>query len=350
MNKDKLEYYLRLVFLIIGAMLLAYIAVTKLLVLALPFLISWGIAFSVRPTAHKLSRRLKVSPRWVSLVLTLAVLVGGVALLVAILAYAAGEAWGALSGLANSDALYDVIAAVMDPLSGIFGEREGAAELEAKISEAVRGFLTSLLSELVGAVGSFVSFVPSVVVFLVVTLISSVYFALDIERVNERVRALLPERIFSAFVRFKDSFLTAALRYLRSYLTIMLVVFSLMLTGLLLLRVKYALLLALVFAVFDMLPLIGVGTFIVPWSIFEFIVGNTGVGIGLLVLFVVTELVRNLIEPKIVGKNLGVHPIVTLVLLYVSYSLFGFGGILLIPLLSVFLTAFFNKNDPSEIK
>ena len=98
-----------------------------------------------------------------------------------------------------------------------------------------------------------------------------------------------------------------------------------------------------------MLPLVGIGVLMIPWGIFEMIFGNLGLGIGIFVLFAIAELVRNLIEPKIVGKNLGIHPILTLVLLYASYSVFGIFGLLLIPFLTVILNIALDKNNFTKI-
>ena len=130
----------------------------------------------------------------------------------------------------------------------------------------------------------------------------------------------------------------------------MLIVFGFMLTGLLVLKVKYAILLALIFSVLDLLPLVGVGTFIVPWSIFEIVWGELWRGIGLIILLVVTELVRNLLEPRIVGRNLGIHPIVSLALIYASFSVFGVLGLFLVPLLTVIFNVAVNKNDAPKVE
>ena len=88
-------------------------------------------------------------------------------------------------------------------------------------------------------------------------------------------------------------------------------------------------------ALLDALPLIGVGTLLVPWSIYQFIFGDVRVGVGLLVLFGVHEILRQITEPKIIGKSLGIHPVLSLILLYVGYSIFGFFGLLLIPIAAV---------------
>ena len=129
----------------------------------------------------------------------------------------------------------------------------------------------------------------------------------------------------------------------------MLITFAVMLVGLVILRQPYALLLALIIAVLDLLPVIGVGTVLVPWSVYELVLGDTGVGIGLLILFAVHTFIRQFAEPKIVGKNLGVHPIVTLSLLYVGYSLFGFVGLLLVPIATVLIEVTVGKKDSAKV-
>jgi len=163
------------------------------------------------------------------------------------------------------------------------------------------------------------------------------------------VRRILPAGVFSRLVKFKDRFLGISLKYLRSYLVIMLITFVIMLFGLLVLRVKYAVLIAFVVAVLDALPLIGIGTVLVPWSVYQMIFGNFGFGIGLLLLFVFCEVVHQFAEPRIVGKSLGIHPIASIMLLYIGYYLFGFLGLLLVPLISVVFGILRNKEDSTEV-
>ena len=144
-------------------------------------------------------------------------------------------------------------------------------------------------------------------------------------------------------------FLSIGLKYVRSYSILMLITFVIMLIGFLILRVENAFLIALVVSLLDVLPLIGVGTVLVPWSIFQLLFGTASRGIGLIVLFVLNEIVRQFTEPRIVGKNLGIHPVISLLLLYVGYSVLGFAGLLLTPLVSVLLNVLFNKNNSTKI-
>ncbi|MBO7304119.1 MAG: sporulation integral membrane protein YtvI [Clostridia bacterium] len=349
MKKERIEYYAHLTVTVVGASLAAYVVFKYLLVLVLPFLIAWGVAFSLRPLARAISEATKIPNKIVAVALTLLIVVGGISLVGFALAYSLGQAWDFLSGLIESDALYGVLAKILNPIGGIFGDREGAAEIEAKLGEAVKSGVTSILSGIVHTLTEFAAAVPRFLIFLLITVIASVYFSLDLEKINSFVIKLLPKSAANGLIKFKNHFLRGILGYLRSYLILMVLTFVVMLFGFVSLRVKYAVLFAFIVALLDALPLIGVGTVLVPWSVYQLAFGDTGMGIGLIVLFVSNTVFRQFIEPRIVGRNLGIHPIASLLVLYVGYCLFGIFGLLTVPLVTVLINLLFNKNDSSKV-
>ena len=99
----------------------------------------------------------------------------------------------------------------------------------------------------------------------------------------------------------------------------------------------------------DLLPVIGVGSVLIPWGVWSFFAKKTPFGIGLLVLFVIHTVLRQIIEPKIVGKNLGTHPLLTLVFIYVGYSLLGIIGLLLVPVMTVLVNIAFGKDNSAKV-
>jgi sporulation integral membrane protein YtvI len=216
-----------------------------------------------------------------------------------------------------------------------------------QITDALRGIISDLSSSLASGIGSVASFLPKAFLFLVATLISLVYFALDLEGINEKVKSVLPPQWGRVLSAAREQMLSVGVRYVFSYFLVMLITFSVMLVGFFILRVGHPVLFALLIAFFDLFPIIGVGTVIIPWAIVEIILGNTARGIGLLVLFVVNELIRQFSEPRIVGKNLNVHPLFTLVLIYTSIALFGFKGIFLVPIF-VALASLFTPSSKGE--
>ena len=349
MNKDKLEYYAYMTVTVIGALIGAFLIFRYLFIPVMPFLIAWAVAFILRPASIFLSKRIRIPRKIVSAALAIVTVLVGIAALSGVAVWLLSEAWQLLSDFAADEQLFDFLSKLADPIGSLFGDGEAAQKLEEHLGEAIRSAISTLLSGLVGFLTDIVTRIPSVLFFILITVIASVYFAIDIDNINARVRAFLPEKLGNALVRLKDGFLSVGLKYIRSYLLLMLITFAIMLAGFLILRVENAFLIALIVAVLDVLPMIGVGTVLVPWSIFQLLFGSVGRGIGLIVLFLLNEVIRQFTEPRIIGKNLGIHPVISLVLLYVGYSVFGLAGLLLTPLVSVLLNVLFNKNNSSKI-
>ena len=349
MNNEKLQAYAHLTITALGVAVVAFIVVRYLFLPLLPFFIAWGVAFVVRPAALFISKKLKLPRRLVSALLAAVAILVGLSAVVALGVWGISAAWRFLSDFAKDERLFELLERIANPISAIFGDGEGAARLEEYLGDTLKGAISSVLSTLVDILTAVATRVPGVLFFILVTLIAAVYFAIDIERINAFVRRILPKRVGRALVRLKDSFLHVGVRYIRSYLILMSITFVIMLAGFLILRVKNALFLALVISLLDILPLIGVGTVIVPWSVFQLIFGSPVIGIGLIVLLIVHEITRQFAEPRIVGKSLGLHPIVSLVLLYVGYSLFGFFGLLITPVVGILAGLLINKNDATEI-
>lgn len=347
MNYEKIRRYADLVVLIIGAGLLSYLFLKHLLIYLLPFLAGWFIAFAMRPPAAFIASKMKIKPKIIRLILTVAfylVIFGILSVAVWILSR---EVWELLSGLGNGESdLEEFISGITAP-DGFIGRLLG--NFGDYFADALYGVATSVLSSVGSALSTAVSAVPKVLFFVLISVIASAYFAISLEEVNAAVKRVLPKGIFSALVKFKDGFFGAFLKYVRSYLLLLAITFAEMLVGLFLLGAPYPLVMAIVIALLDLLPVIGVGFVLIPWGVWSFFVGNTPFGIGLLVLFLAHTVLRQVIEPKIVGKNLGMHPILTLMFIYVGYSLFGIIGLILVPILTVLVNVAFGKDDSAEV-
>ena len=347
MNYDKIRRYADLVVVIIGASLLSYLFLKHVFIYVLPFLIGWFIAFAIRPIAAFLSERLRIKEAVLRLVLTIliyALLIGVMTLVIWLLSR---EIWLLLARLGEENGSLEQIISGIVGSGGIVGRIFG--DFSDYIADALYRVAISMLSSVGSALSLIISAVPKALFFMLVSIIASAYFAISLEQVNSTVKRLLPKQTFDLLVKLKDGFLGVFLKYLRSYLCILFITFSEMLIGLFLIKAPYPLIMAILIALLDLLPVIGVGSVLIPWGVWAFIVGRTPFGIGLLLLFVVHTVLRQIIEPRIVGKNLGIHPLLTLVFIYVGYSIFGFIGILLVPILTVLVNVAFRKNDSSEV-
>lgn len=134
---------------------------------------------------------------------------------------------------------------------------------------------------------------------------------------------------------------------MKAYSLIIVITFIELSAGFWILKIPNAFVLGALVAIVDILPILGTGAVLLPWSILSFILGNLKIGVGILLLYLFVTAVRQTIEPKIVGKQIGLHPIVTLVLMYVGAQLMGVLGLLLLPILATIIKTL---NDDGTIR
>ena len=345
LEQSSVQKYAAITIIILGGGALVYLFFRYLFLLLLPFLIAWGIAFMTRPLADKINSKTALPRRVIRVILAFLTSLSLIGLISLITWLLAAELWRLLSGFGDGAGIRGLIEAITE--GGILG---GIFEVFGdRIADVFYEFAVSIASSLGQIVSGWLGAVPKIFLFILVTVIACAYFALDLERVNAFFVRLLPKRVISWLSLLRRGFFSAGVSYVRSYLTLMALTFGIMLVGLMILGEEYSLLLAFIISFADLLPVIGVGTVIIPWSIYEIALGSDGRGIGLLILFGVYEIIRQLLEPKIVGKNLGVHPLLSLVLIYIAYSLFGFGGILIVPIAIVLIKIGLGKKYSAEV-
>ncbi len=315
-----------------------WLAVSFLLPVLLPFLLAWGAALLLRPLNFYLHKRTGLPLRLVSCVSILLLLLLLLTVVFGVLFRLFAEARGVLASLVEDSSVLDRLLA---RLYELFPGAEDGSPALSRLSDYLKTLLARSVETLAGklpsAVGSALLGLPEVVLFLLVSVVAAFYFSLDLEGVHGAVRRLLPERLSSRLGDARRGVFRMGGAYVRAYLTLTGIVFLLMLLGLTLLRVRYPLLLAALLAALDILPVLGVGTVLVPWGIVSLLLGEVGRGIGLLVLFGITEVVRQVVEPRLVGHMLGVHPLLSLFSLYLGARLFGILGLLLGPLFAILL-------------
>ena len=207
--------------------------------------------------------------------------------------------------------------------------------IAGQVSDGLGKWLTAFLGGILGAM-------PSILLFVTVTVISCYYFCLESHRVGGALISLLPKGIRCAVPDLKERISGTALGYVKAYAILFSVTVSLLMIGLLILRVQYALLLAIVIAIVDLLPVVGMGMVLIPWGVFALLSGDTVMGIGIFILFAVISITHQVLEPRLLGKGLGLHPLVTLLSMYIGFRLFGITGMISGPIAATIITAALN--------
>lgn len=242
-----------------------------------------------------------------------------------------GQKFGFLRKLFESDAL-----------------KQLGVDLDRLLPEALSSMVASLTSALPEAAMGFFVRIPEMLLCVAVILISAFYFSCDREAISGAFISLLPEHWQNKIPDYKKKVTSTLTGYLKAYLLIMLITFCEVFLGLSLLGVNYALIVSIIVAIVDILPILGTGTVLIPWSIFAFITSDTKLGVGLLILYGAVLVIRQFLEPKIVGTTLGIHPLATLASIYIGIKLIGFGGIFIGPIAAMLIKSFLFKRTDEQ--
>ncbi len=312
--------------------------------LLLPFFAAYVIAAMLRPLAEAVSGKTHLPHKYASL-LVVVLFYSTVGALLFILCAELVDFAGIMIGRLPefySSTVEPTLRSLLSRLTGTPNDPDRSLySMISGLTDALSSFgdiLSELSAFLVGRVSEFAMAMPATAVKIVFSVIASFYFVADYGVISDFIKRQLPR---SAAEKLHDVRLAVrgiALSYVRSYAIIMGVTFGELLLAFMILRVPGAVLLAALIAVFDILPVVGTGTVLLPWIAVEiFVNGNYGMAAGLAVSYAVIFLVRNVIEPKIVGHGVGLHPLATLAAMFVGTALFGFAGLLGLPILAALL-------------
>lgn len=334
-----------MLFCVLVALLGVFLVGKYVVAAVMPFLIALGIAFLLRPAVDFLSERLKL-PRKLCAVLLLILLFLLLGLLLTLatnrLLYELGRLVDHLSG--ESERIGEFLSNILSRVGGISSRipilkdiivLEGletlGAQIDGMLRDLAKNLVSSLTTRIPDLISRFVSSLPSFFLFLIATVIATIYFTMDPAAISAAMTALLPRATVYRLPVFKQNARRFVGKYLRAYLLLLFLTFCELFVGFSVLRVDYAFLLAFLVALVDILPILGVGTVLIPWAVVMFFTKNFRLGLGLLILWCAVTVVRQVIEPRIVGGTFGIHPALTLFGMYVGFRLFGILGMLLAP-------------------
>ncbi|NLZ80640.1 MAG: sporulation integral membrane protein YtvI [Clostridiales bacterium] len=307
----------------------------KLLWVFMPFVIGWIIALIANPVVRFLEKRLKIVRKHGSALIVILVIglivVGGYFLIEKVIS----ETVNFLADIPN---LYTSLEKEFQNIGGNLTKITDLLPSDIRkiidnITTELGGFLSTTIESLgsptIEAAGNVARNIPSVLVQIIVTVLSSYFFIADKDKIIIKAKEIIPVSIQKKWDLIISEIIKAAGGYFKAQFKIMGVVTIIMIVGLLILQVKYAILLAILISILDFLPLFGTGTALIPWAIVKFLSGDYQMAIWLLIIYGITQLVRQLIQPKIVGDSLGLNPLLTLFLMYIGFKVRGLAGMII---------------------
>lgn len=319
---------------------LAFVVLKYGLPLISPFVIAFFIAYVLKRPICFLADKLPIHRKLAALVMVLLFY----SIVVTLLILLGAKAFSGLQYLImNLPRLYTTHVGPM--LTGVIGAleqsvlgldpaiidtiRQAASQFVESLGQMVSGLSFSAM----GLISNLASSLPGMLIKLLLMVIASFFIAMDYEKLTGFCMAQLNDKTKKIFIEIKEYVVGTLFVCIRSYALIMTITFVELAIGLLIIRIDNAIFVAFLIAIFDILPILGTGGIMIPWTIITAIQGNYPLAFGLLAVYIIITVIRNIIEPKIVGSQIGLHPVVTLISIFVGAQLFGVLGLFGLPIL-----------------
>ena len=322
--------------------------------LVIPFIVGLAIAVALKPLVNFLTNKLGIKSKFATvialllfyiIVLTITIF-GGIAIIASL-----QQMFMNLPSLYSNDVqpiINDAVRYLVDFVNNLDPTLNSVVNtMGENIVSTLTSIVTDFSSEAIKYTTNFITSIPGIFTGFLFAVISSVFFTTDYPNILGFVKRQLPDNTRRILAAIRDSLKVTVVRFLRAYGIIMFITFVELSILLLLLGVDNSIGVAFFISLVDILPILGTGGVLIPWVLIELVNGNLYMGIGLFVGYLVITLIRNMLEPKIVGDQVGLYPLVTLIAMYVGASLFGIVGLFGFPIALVVLL---NLRDRGIIK
>ncbi len=336
---DKLFKFVIKILVVVGVIFAVYFLIKYFIPFFAPFVVAFIIAMINEPIT-RLFEKLKV-PRKLASVISLFITICVLAVLVAIGIIALYNELISLQ--ANVTSYSDTLTDWANQLTTYY------KHLPKDISNAVKDGIVSFIPQAKSIAAGTVSYlihtiksVPSIAIFVIMTLLATYFISSDMKEIKAFLRKQIPAEWSERFEGLKADTFKALIGYFKALLMLMCFTFIEVLIGLSIMRifvtnVDYIVVMALLVALSDAIPVLGTGIVMVPWISWHLITGNIPMAIGLLIIYVCGVVVRQTLEPKIVGDQIGLHPLATLIAIFLGLEIFGVLGFFLGPITFIVL-------------
>ena len=333
----KISFIINIVYIMI-ILFVIYIILRYALPVFLPFIVALFVSYLAEPAIRFLTSKLKIKRSICSVIcitFLLFILIGAFALM-------------SVTVISKLKQMYEDMPKYIEQITAYFDNLRikndydlitPFEQLTLKLFEYLKNIdIITLFSGSFGSVAlrsfsGFVATIPYALMTLIITFVSSIFISVSFCEIKTFILMQFSENNRQLIFETKRSTAGIFKNYVKSYAALMLITFLELTLFFIIFDIKPAASIALIIAVVDILPVLGVGTVMIPWAVICFIGGNITKGLILLSIYAVITVVRQIIEPKIIGENIGLHPIVTLIAIYVGLKLLGILGMFIMPIL-----------------
>jgi len=322
----------------------------KLGIFLFPFTLALFFSIMTQPFSRFLEKKLKFSQKIatiVSIVLFLVIFLGFISLSALRLS---GEIYKLSINLnkysKEAQSLWNTAIDKVYSLLGYFPEG-----FDEQVKNSINGFIrmgTSKLGSFINSLINFITSIPTIILYICITILSTFFISLDKNKIMAFLEQQFPKSWIKKVYNIKREMFNVLGSYIRAQIILMTICFfelliSFNILSFLKFNLQYPLIFSIVICIIDALPILGAGAVLLPWSLISFVTGDINLGLALLVIYFLVLSVRQMLEPKLISQNLGVHPLVTLISMYSGFKFFGVIGFLIGPVVMIILKNVFSR-------
>lgn len=340
----------------LALILLLFIYLPKIIFTLLPFLLALLLAYAAEPLVSFLEKKAKI-PRKISAFISIVIAFG---IFGSILGLIIGKIAKEVEELSKSfPSIYDsaerYIKNALQGLSDMYNRLpdqviERLDELISQLGDNMTSIITNLAKPITNFTIGAAKNVPALIIFVIVLLMSSYFLLADKHLIQKTLADIFSKGSVERLISLKNDIFGALGGYIKAQLILMSITFCELLVGFTIIKNEYAIILALLIAFLDALPIFGTGTVLIPWAIVSLLMKNFQLAFSLLIIYGVCLAVRQILEPKILSTQIGLHPLITLFSLYVGLRLFGVIGMILGPIVAIMIKNVYKSGLFDEIK
>ena len=222
---------------------------------------------------------------------------------------------------------------------------------DEQVKSSINGFIkmgTSKLGSFINSLINFITSIPTIILYICITILSTFFISLDKKKIMTFLEQQFPETWINKVYNIKREMFNVLGSYIRAQIILMTICFfelliSFNILSFLKFNLPYPLIFSIIICIIDALPILGAGAVLLPWSLISFATGDIKLGLALLGIYFLVLSVRQMLEPKLISQNLGVHPLVTLISMYSGFKFFGVIGFLIGPVVMIILKNVFSR-------
>lgn len=332
-----LKIALNLIVFILGILFIIFI-VPPFIRFFMPFFIGWIISMIANPLVKFLEKKVKIIRKHGSAIIIVAVILIIFGVLSGVIYIIVKEAMNLIQDLPNIyESLEKQFKQISTNLSGIYNVLPSTVQnFVDKLGNSFSEYGATLSEKppfTIGMAGNLAKNVVDGFLQTIITILAAYFFTVERDNIVQKVKKFMPDTIVDYYYLVANNFKAAVGGYFKAQFKIMFIIILIIFVGFELLQIGYSFLLAIIIAFLDFLPFLGTGTVFWPWALIDALTGNYSQAIFLMIMYLICQIVKQILQPKMVGDSIGLNPLVTLIFMFIGYRFMNvFGMIIGIPI------------------